>query len=220
VPTLTPEDRVVLWRKTIESTPKDREVMLKVLAREALDTAGAKLDLYHDYEDAFAATFALLDESGYLGRDDLRQAFEEADTETTAAALFVALVADYLRRTAEVDRLEADARIRAVELSHYWRDLLAERPAEEEGWLSVAQVAAHYGVTPQAVYKWIREDKIEYEQRPGGSYRIRADQIERSRPGQRQRVKELQQRLLERHKDVEPVEDDELVAEIRSRRQG
>lgn len=38
--------------------------------------------------------------------------------------------------------------------------------------LSVADVAAHFGVTPQAVYKWCEAGKIEFERTPGGGYRI------------------------------------------------
>ena len=51
-----------------------------------LDTAGSKLDLYSGgYETSMVETVKLLDAAGYLGRDDLRQAFEEADDSDEAA---------------------------------------------------------------------------------------------------------------------------------------
>jgi excisionase family DNA binding protein len=45
-------------------------------------------------------------------------------------------------------------------------------PAQPE-WLTATQVAARYGVTPQAVYKWIRAGRVRAEQTPGGSWRNR-----------------------------------------------
>jgi excisionase family DNA binding protein len=214
---LTPEDRVVLWRKTIESGADERELMRKILAREALDSAGSKLDLYEGYEDLFVDSFRLLDASGYLGRDDLRAAFEEAASDE-AASLFIALLADYVRQVADIERLDAESRILALELAARWRDILVEHPGEEEGWLSVAQVAARFGVTPQAVYKWIRDGKIDFEERPGGSYRVPAGQFMDRGAAHRRRVLDLQKRLVAERGAARPVEDEELVAELRARR--
>ncbi len=48
----------------------------------------------------------------------------------------------------------------------------------------MAQVAARYGVTPQAVYKWIESGRVSAERTPGGSWRLAADQFERHRARQ------------------------------------
>lgn len=46
-----------------------------------------------------------------------------------------------------------------------------------EGYVSVAAVAAHFGVSVKAVYRWMAAGRIEAERRPGGSYRIPAAQF-------------------------------------------
>lgn len=215
---LSPEDRAVLWHKTVEGGSEDRESLLRILAMGILDSAGSKLDLYSGgYEAPMVETVELLDASGYLGRDDLRQAFEEADESEEAAAGFFALLADHLRLTADVERLPADARLRALELAHEWRDHVLDRPGKADEFLSVADVAAEFSVTPQAVYKWIREKKVEAEKTPGGSYRLPASQFTRRGRLDRSRLAALQRRLVERH--PEPAGNEaEIAEEIRRRR--
>src|SRR5688572_26918233 len=98
-----------------------------------LDSAGSRLDLYSGgYEGPMVESVGLLDAAGYLGRDDLRQAFEEADESEETAAGFFALLSDYLRLSADVERLPTEARIRAVELAHEWRDHVLERPGKAD----------------------------------------------------------------------------------------
>jgi excisionase family DNA binding protein len=48
------------------------------------------------------------------------------------------------------------------------------------GYVRAADVAAHFGVSVKAVYRWMATGRIRAERRPGGSYRIPADQF---RPG-------------------------------------
>ena len=45
---------------------------------------------------------------------------------------------------------------------------------------SAARVAAHFGVTPKTVYRWMESGRIRFERRPGGSYRIPAAQFHAS----------------------------------------
>src|ERR1039457_3883898 len=73
---LSPTDRAVLWRTVLTSGSEERESLLRVLAAEILDSVGRRLDLYDGYEDAVVETVGLLDASGLLGRDDLRESFE------------------------------------------------------------------------------------------------------------------------------------------------
>lgn len=197
---LSPEDRAVLWHRTVKGGPEDRGSLLRILAMGILDSAGSKLDLYSGgHEEPMVETVALLDAAGYLGRDDLRQAFEESDESGESAAGFFALLSDYLRLTADLERMPVDARLHALELAHEWRDHVLGRSGKSEEFLSVADVAAEFGVTPQAVYKWIREKKVEAEKTPGGSYRLPAFQFTRRGRLDRSRLAAMQRRLLERH---------------------
>ena len=67
------------------------------------------------------------------------------------------------------------------ELAVAWRELLAGAPDADDGvsYASVGDVARHFAVTPQAVYRWIDKGKIEARKRPGGSYRVPVEQFDR-----------------------------------------
>ena len=175
---LSPTDRAVLWRTVVTSGSEDRGSLLRVLAREVLDSVGRRLGTYSGHEEEVVETVALLDASGLLGRDDLREAFEEADEDDEHAQAFAALLAGHLTEAADIDRLGADARVRAARLSATWQGHVLDRAHPDTGWLTAAQVAARYGVTPQAVYKWIkarprdgRADTGRLVASPGGSVR-------------------------------------------------
>lgn len=215
---MSPGDRAVLWRAAIMSGSEDRDTMLKVLAREVLDSVGRRFDLYGHYEDELIEAVALLDESGLLGRDDLREAFEEADKDEEHARTFLALFADHLRQAGELERLGVDRRLRAIELAGTWRKHLLERPPEDGDWLTVAEVAARYEVTPQAVYKWIGRGRVQSHRTPGGSIRLPASQFERAGRVDRRRLAALQRKLMQRHGDVPAVGDEELAEEVVARR--
>ena len=50
-------------------------------------------------------------------------------------------------------------------------------PMPREGYVTAAEVAAHFGVSAKAVYRWMASGRIQAERRPGGSYRIPAGQF-------------------------------------------
>lgn len=214
---LSPTDRAVLWRTVVTSGPEDRESMLRVLAREVLDSVGRRLDMYGGHDEEVVETILLLDASALLGRDDLREAFEEADEDDAHARTFAALVRAHLVATADMETLSADARVRAVRLSSIWRSHLSERSAHDGEWLRPADVAARYGVTPQAVYKWIKAGRVQAKQTPGGSWRLPAEQFERGRTDAG-RLAALKARLTEHVGDVPRVSDEDLADEVVSRR--
>jgi excisionase family DNA binding protein len=196
----------------------ERASLLRVLAREILDSVGRRLDLYAGHEDEVIETVGLLDMSGLLGRDDLREAFEEADEDDDHALVFAALLATHLGHAADMDRLGVDARMKAVRLAGAWTGQLLERSRDPQDWLTASQVAARYGVTPQAVYKWIKAGRVRAEQTPGGSWRLRADQFERDGRPDPGRIAALKERLVERVGDAPSISEEELVDEVISRR--
>ncbi len=215
---LSPTDRAVLWRMTVTSGSEERASRLKILASEILESAGRRLDLYSDHDEEVVETVEILDASGLLGRDDLREAFEDADEDHDRAQAFAALLASHLDSAAEVERLGVDVRLRALRLAGVWRGHVSDRARDEEPeWLSAAQVAARYGVTPQAVYKWIDAGRVRAERTPGGSWRLAADQFEPQRARQRAATA-LKAKLVERAGSEASPSDEELAAEIVARR--
>jgi excisionase family DNA binding protein len=81
----------------------------------------------------------------------------------------------------------------------------------------VAQVAARYGVTSSAVYKWIRDGRIRADRSSEGAWRVPAERLERGRLDF-SRTAGLRDKLLERVSDAPSVNDAELAAEIVARR--
>ena len=65
-----------------------------------------------------------------------------------------------------------------MQMASQWREHLLVREPAEPGYLSVADVAARYGVSTQAVYKWLAKQRIEGTRGPGGSWRIPAAQFQ------------------------------------------
>lgn len=214
---LSPTDRAVLWRMTVTSGREERASRLKILASEIRESAGRRLDLYSGFDDEVIETVEILDASGLLGRDDLREAFEDADESDDRAQIFAALLASHLDAAADIERLGVDARMRALRIAGAWRGHVSDRAREESEWLSAAQVAARYGVTPQAVYRWIDAGRVSAERTPGGSWRLAADQFDRDRVKQDEAT-ELKARLIERAGSAPSPSDEELAAEIVARR--
>lgn len=60
-------------------------------------------------------------------------------------------------------------------------DIQSADPLPESGYASVAQVAAHFGVSVKAVYRWMGSGRIQAQRRPGGSYRIPVAQFRSKR---------------------------------------
>ena len=176
------------------------------------------MDLYSDHDDEVIETVEILDASGLLSHDDLREAFEDADEDDDRAQTFAALLASHLDSAAEVERLGVDVRLRALRLAGVWRGHISDRAREAPEWLSAAQVAARYGVTPQAVYKWIDAGRVRGERTPGGSWRLAADQFERHGARQDAATATLKRKLVERAGNAPGPSDEELAAEIVARR--
>lgn len=214
---LSPADRAVLWRTVVTSGRAERPSLLKVLAAEILASVGRRLDLYGGYEEQVIETVEVLDESGLLGRDDLREAFEEADEDDERAQTFAALLISHLNAVADMERLGVEVRLKALRLAGTWQRHVDDRARTAPDWLTAAQVAARYGVTPQAVYKWIATGRVSAEQTPGGSWRLPAAQFahhERSP----QAAAELKTELLQRAGGAPSPSDEELADEVVKRR--
>jgi len=164
------------------------------------------------------ATVELLDASGLIGRDDLREAFEEADEDDDHAQTFAALLADHLIQTADIERLGVEPRLKAMRLARVWQGHVLDRSGDQQEWLTAPQVAARYGVTPQAVYKWIKAGRVRAEQTPGGSWRLPGDQFTRGGRVDPAQLAELKAKLVERVGDAPAVSDEELADEVVRRR--
>jgi excisionase family DNA binding protein len=219
---LSPEDRAALWRQAITSEPDSRDGMLRVLAREIQSLVATELAL-HEFDEQLERSIRLLDASGFLGRDDLRRAFEEigeeSEEEHDSAARFALTLAGYLEQAGDIDHVPGEDRVAALELALAWREAVADAREPGTEAMTVTEVASHFDVTPQAVYKWCQAGKIDFERTPGGSYRIPAGQfdLERGR-GTRRAREERRRRLLERYGDHPPMSDDEIAAAIEDAR--
>lgn len=195
-----------------------------MLASAAFQMVGSELSLYSDdYASAFKESFDLLELTGLIGRDELRQAFEDIDEERGTARAFAAGLARHLREASAVKRLDDELRDRAFSLAERWRqaaaaDVDGEVGDDNEMYVTVAEVAAVYDVTPQAVYKWIHKGVIEARERPGGSYRIPISALEHDARFDVERARRLQQQLARRHEGEDEVSTVEMVDTIRSRR--
>ena len=212
----TPEDRVVLWKDAVDSDDETRHSRLRLLAREAQEAVAASLELY-SHDDMFEETFELLGATGLYGRDALRIAFEEVDQTEDGPARLVEALADLLDEGSDDPYLAPERRDRSLLLAGQWRAALADlpTPADMDYW-SVAEVAKHFAVTPQAVYRWIDKDRIQWRRRPGGSYLIPTEQFRgvepfspaeasvRPRPSQDARLQSPVRRA--RREQVDPAE--------------
>lgn len=220
---LSPEERAQAWHDAVAAEPGDREYKRHVLALSAFQMVGSELSLYSDdYATAFRESFDLLDASGLIGRDELRHAFEEIDEVRGTARAFAASLGRHLRETAAIAHLTAADRDRAFLLSERWRQAAGEDVTGDvdgdETYVSVAEVAAVYDVTPQAVYKWIHKGAIEAHERPGGSYRIPLSALSRDPRFDTARARRLQHELGRRRETETDVSVGETVEQMRRRR--
>jgi transposase-like protein len=173
-----PEELTVLLRDVLSSDGDTHEMRLGILARETQELVAGPLQAYHGYDEMFVETFLALDRAGLLGVESFRHAVEATADRADGALHLANMCAELFDEIADTDA-EQEERLR--ELSAQWRELLANAPDGEDtiNYASVADVAKHFDVTPQAVYRWIDRGKIEARQRPGGSYRIPVEQFER-----------------------------------------
>jgi excisionase family DNA binding protein len=200
---LSPEDRVVLWRAAIEADGSRREALMHAIAKEVVDNLSA-LDLYEDrYAQLTLESLETLDDAGLFASDSLRRCLENLHEPSGGADLLAAELAGLLRAAADVEHLGVQRRVRAVEMASQWREHVLGRRRPEPAYLSVGDVAARFGVTTQAVYKWLQKQRIEGTRGPGGSWRIPAAQFERdTRPvSTRERLDSLQAELIRLHGD-------------------
>jgi len=215
---LSPEDRVVLWRAAIDAEGARRETLLRAIAKEIFESLGA-LDMYADrYAQLTIESLSTLDHAGLFASDSLRRCLEALHEPGGGVELFAAEVAGLLRDAASVEHLGVQRRIRAVEMAAQWREHLLFREPAEPGYLSVADVAARYGVSTQAVYKWLAKQRIEGTRGPGGSWRIPAAQFRSdTRPAAtRERLDALQTQLLAQHGDSDLPAEEELGGRLRA----
>jgi excisionase family DNA binding protein len=216
---LTPADRVLLWRSVIDAEGAQRAALLRAVAKDVFESLSV-LDLYSDeYARLTVDSLQTLDDAGRFARDSVRLCLERLQEPDGGPELLAAEVAGLLREAADVEHLGADRRVRAVEMATEWRDHVLGRERAEPAYLSVADVAARYGVTTQAVYKWLQKGRIEATRGPGGSWRIPAAQFDQdARPATgRERLDELQARLMRLHADSELPPEDVLTSQMRDR---
>jgi excisionase family DNA binding protein len=200
---LSPEDRVVLWRAAIEADGSRREALVHAIAKEIVESLGA-LDVYEDqYAQLTLESLKTLDDAGLFASDSLRKCLEALQEPGGGADLLAAELAGLLRAAADVEHLGVQRRVRAVEMASQWREHVLGRRRPEPAYLSVGDVAARFGVTTQAVYKWLQKQRIEGTRGPGGSWRIPAAQFEHDmRPASsRERLDSLQAELIRLHGD-------------------
>ena len=126
----------------------------------------------------------------------------------------LATVAARLSELAASAGVEAADRRRSGELGDLWREHITAGRGEQ--YLTVSELAARHGVTPQAVYKWIHSGKIEAVERPGGSYRIPASQFRSSSSVLARRA--ATRSKLRDHARGRLLSDEEIVAALRESR--
>lgn len=214
---LSPEDRVILWRSTIDAEGRQRAAFLRAIAKDVAESLSA-LDLYSDdYAKLVVESLQTLDDAGLFASDGVRRSFETLHEPEGGVDLLAAELAGLLRDAAGVEHLGVDRRVRAVEMASEWREHVMGRQRPEPEYISVGDVAARYGVTTQAVYKWLKDQRIDATRGPGGSWRIPAAQFDRdTRPAtSRKALDELRKHLVRVHEREELPSEEHLSAEMR-----
>ena len=216
----SPEDRAIAWRTALSQRGEERKALRHLLVSEMLIELRSDLDLYGDYEDCFVDSVDLLDGYDRFFDHSMLMVYQalglhdEGEDEHEDSRRLLATVAARLREIAAGDDVEAEEGGRAGELAELWQAHLAG--VQGQRYMTVAQLAARHGVTPQAVYKWIHAGKIEAEERPGGSYRIPIAQL-RSSSSLLSRRADTRRKLRELQGD-RPMSDEEIVAALRESR--
>ncbi|HEX4098529.1 MAG TPA: helix-turn-helix domain-containing protein [Caulobacteraceae bacterium] len=214
---LSPEDRVILWRETVDAAGPKRQALLHAIAREVVDSL-CSLNLYAgEYTDLVVSSLAILDDAQVFASDEMRLSLETLHEPAGGADHLAATIAGLLRDASGVGHLGADRRVQAIDLASAWREHVLERPRTEPEYISVGDVAARYGVTTQAVYKWLKDGRIEATRGPGGSWRIPRAQFDSdTRPAaSRADLDALRQHLIRVHADQTLPGEDELSANMR-----
>jgi excisionase family DNA binding protein len=214
---MSPEDRVILWRSTVDAEGRQREALLHAIAREVVDSLGS-LDLYgSEYGDLVVESLAILDDAQVFASDEMRLSLETLHEPAGGADHLAATIAGLLRDASGVAQLGAGRRVRAIDLASAWREHVLNRPRPEPEYISVGDVAARYGVTTQAVYKWLKDERIDATKGPGGSWRIPRAQFnaEMKPAASRAGLDALRQHLIRVHDDQTLPSEDQLSANMR-----
>jgi excisionase family DNA binding protein len=214
---LSPEDRVILWRSTIDAEGRQREAFLHAIAKEVAESLSA-LDLHSDdHAELVVESLQTLDDAGLFASDGVRRSLETLHEPEGGADLLAAELAGLLRDAAGVEHLGVDRRVRAVEMASEWREYVQGRQRPEPRYISVGDVAASFGVTTQAVYKWLKDQRIEATRGPGGSWRIPAAQFDRDTrsSASRKTLDDLRKHLVRVHEEQELPSEEQLSAEMR-----
>ncbi len=215
---LSPEDRVVLWRSAVDAEGTTRQALLHAIAKEIFGSLGA-LDLYaEEYAQLTVESISTLDEAGLFASDSLRLGLESLHEADGGPDLLIAELSGLLRAAAGEESLAVERRLRAIEMAAQWREHVLTRAKAEPSYLSVGDVAARFGVTTQAVYKWLAKERIEATRGPGGSWRIPAAQFEQDKRPARTRntLDKLQQHLTELHGSSELPSEEDLGSQMRA----
>jgi len=212
---ISPEERAIEWRETSAQRGEARERRLHYLAVHMLEELRSEFDLYGGYEDEFVESLLVLDAHDELFDHEMMTVYQFVGTDEDSGGRLLALVAGRLGSIADAESAASDVRVRAATLAEMWRERVLS--VADEPYLSVAQVAARYGVTPQAVYKWIQKGRIRAEETPGGSYRLPTGQFRTSRTTLESRAR-TRRRLVERASTSKPLTDDEIAETIREAR--
>lgn len=175
------EQRKLLWQATLaEESGPFRAAKVAQLGVYVLGEVGSSVDLYHNHDDEFERTFLTLDAASMLPA--LLEPYAALEAASVEDRLFpedfIAIIAS---RLARVRREGGELAEQAGELFRFWRRGLYGRSDRDEEMLTVAETAALFGITPQAVYKWIRSGRIEAEKGPDGKTRIRASDLRTTR---------------------------------------
>jgi excisionase family DNA binding protein len=207
------EHRAQAWSNLLEAGDDQRELWFDLITESLHKDIGPILDLYDEgYSELFLSTLRELHSAELLPA--LEEAFTAVESgDETHAEEFVASVIAALADAAE----HSDA---ASSLRSTWRHHMYNRLANDGETLSVAEVAGIYQVTPQAVYKWIREDKIESTSTPGGGkLRIPKSALRTSREDE-SAIDALQEKLAKRSRELgaDKLSDEEIVRRIRELR--
>jgi excisionase family DNA binding protein len=214
---LSPEDRTVLWRSMVEARGDERVALLHVLAKDVFDALSA-LDLYSDdYARLTVNSLETLDAAGLFARDSMRLSLESLHEDQGGVDAVAAEISGLLREAAGVIELGPERRVRAVEMASQWREHVIHRHRPQPPLLSVGDVAARFGVTTQAVYKWLQKGRVQATRGPGGSWRIPAAQFDDDkRPSTpREQLDALQAQLTRLHSDISPAEAERSAEQLR-----
>jgi len=187
------EERRQLWHDVLAERRDLRRVRIASLGVTVLSEVGGAVDLHHNHDHVFERTFLLLDAHELVA--GLLEPYASLEAEDDAARLlpedFIAIVTS---RVARIARGESADAAEAAELFRFWRRGLYDRVERDPDSLTVAETAALYGISVQAVYKWIRTGRVQSFKGDDNKQRIKADDLRTTRDEERS-IDEVRQAL-------------------------